>query len=57
MNFYFQLLLCICSPQTLTVNESIAALIEVVNYRNILITASVTNRSHVLWKLEKFTSI
>lgn len=45
MNFYFQLLLCISSPQTLTVNEIIAALIKTVNYRNILITASVINMS------------
>lgn len=45
VNFYFQLLLCISSPQTLTVNEIIAALIKTVNYRNILITASVINMS------------
>lgn len=43
MNFYFQLLLCISSPQTLRVNEIIAALTETVNYRNILITMSVIN--------------
>lgn len=57
MNFYFQFLLCISSPQTLTVNEMIAALIEIFNYRNIRITVSVINHSHMLWKLEKFTSI
>lgn len=57
MNFYFQFLLCISSPQTLTVNEMIAALIEIFNYRNIRITVSVINYSHMLWKLEKFTSI
>lgn len=57
VNFYFRLLLCISNPQTLTVNESIAALIEIVNYRNILITANVINHSQVLWKLEEFISI
>lgn len=55
VNYYFQLLLCISSPQALTVDEIIAALIETVNYRNIPITASVISHSHMLWKLEKFT--
>lgn len=45
------------SPQTLKVNEMIAALIEIVNYRNMLVTASVINYSHMLWKLGKFTSV
>lgn len=56
MNFYFQFLLCISSSQTLAVNEILVALIEIFNYRNVLITASVINHSHMLWKLEKFTS-
>lgn len=45
------------SPQTPTVNEIIAPLIEIVNYRSMPITASVINYSHMLWKLEKFTSV
>lgn len=57
VNFYFQFLLCISSPQTLTVNEITAALIEVFNYRAIPIAASVINPSHLLWKLEKLISI